>query len=125
MNDRLNRLILNLPVRYDSVYIRNAGMFLPGPPIDNESIDQYIAPLNRSSERIKRQVLRDNGIKTRHYAISETGETLYSSCDLATKAVRDCLDGSDVDLHEIPCCALAPLVETSECLGSPICCRAS
>ncbi|HVK53907.1 MAG TPA: 3-oxoacyl-[acyl-carrier-protein] synthase III C-terminal domain-containing protein [Burkholderiales bacterium] len=101
MNDRLNRLILNLPVRYDSVYIINAGLFLPGPPIDNESIDQYIAPLNRSSERIKRQVLRDNGIKTRHYAISETGETLYSSCDLAAQAVRDCLDGGDVDLHEI------------------------
>lgn len=101
MNDRLTHSTITLPVRYESVYLTSAGLFLPGPPVGNDAIDQYIAPLNRNSERIKRHVLRDNGIKTRHYAIDAAGESLFSSSQLAAHAVRDCLGGSDVDMRDI------------------------
>lgn len=100
MNDRL-RPALTLPVHYDSVYLTHTGMFLPGAPVDNAAIDRYIAPLNRNSERIKRRVLQDNGIQTRHYGIDESGQSLYSSSELAAHAVRDCLDGSGTALHDI------------------------
>lgn len=58
---------------FEHVYIVGTGCFLPGAPVDNDCIDRFIAPLDRKSDRIKRRVLRDNGIRTRHYAIDEAG----------------------------------------------------
>ncbi len=101
MSDHATPPTLTLPVRYDSVYIASTGLFMPGLPVTNDMIDQYIAPLNRNSTRIKRQILRENGIKTRYYAIDETGKSLYSSSQLAAHAVRDCLDSSNVALANI------------------------
>jgi 3-oxoacyl-[acyl-carrier-protein] synthase-3 len=90
-----------LPVRYARVYLTGSGLFMPGPPIGNADIDRYIAPLNGRSERIKQLVLADNGIRTRHYAIDENGETRHSSWDLAARAVRDCLAHAGARLDEV------------------------
>lgn len=90
-----------LPVRYQRVYLTSAGLFMPGAPVANDEIDRYVAPLNRHSARIKRRVLADNGIETRHYAIDENGESLYSSAGLAAHAVRDCLARSGSALEEV------------------------
>ncbi|RZJ26021.1 MAG: 3-oxoacyl-ACP synthase [Haliea sp.] len=89
------------PVSYESVYLTAAGLFLPGAPVANADIDRFIAPINGNSARIKRHILRDNGIQTRHYAIDESGQSLYSSSELAAHAVRDCLRASDTALGEV------------------------
>lgn len=104
MNDRLHPRsgpAITLPTRYESVYLTSAGIFLPGSPVDNDSIDQFIAPLNRNSERIKRHVLRDNGIKLRHFAIDREGESLYSSSQMAARAIDGCLAESHVRLSDV------------------------
>ncbi|NMG65256.1 3-oxoacyl-ACP synthase [Azoarcus indigens] len=80
-----------MPTRFDHVYIEAAGYHLPGPPVDNEQMDAYIAPLNRMSERIKDRILADNGIRSRHYAIDAEGRTTLSHAELAAAAIRDCL----------------------------------
>jgi len=80
-----------MPTRFDHVYIEAAGYHLPGPPVDNEQMDAYIAPLNRMSERIKDRILADNGIRSRHYAIDAEGRTTMSHAELAAAAIRDCL----------------------------------
>ncbi|MBF6023098.1 iron-containing redox enzyme family protein [Lysobacter niastensis] len=89
------------PVEYDNVYLLGLGAFLPGAPVGNERIDDYIAPLNRQSARIKARVLGDNGIQTRHYAIDEQGQTRHSSSAMAAHAVRDCLDRAGIGLGEV------------------------
>jgi 3-oxoacyl-[acyl-carrier-protein] synthase-3 len=71
------------------VYIESAGYFMPGEPIPNERMDAYIAPLNRMSERIKRRILAENGILTRHYAIDEEGVTRHT-CGAAVPSCRAC-----------------------------------
>jgi 3-oxoacyl-[acyl-carrier-protein] synthase-3 len=90
-----------LPLALEGVYLNAAGLFMPGPPVSNDEIDRFIAPLNAKSGRIKRRVLRDNGIETRHYAIDEAGNTRFSAAELAARAVRDCLAGSDVSLEQV------------------------
>jgi 3-oxoacyl-[acyl-carrier-protein] synthase-3 len=90
-----------MPLRYRNVYLAGAGLFMPGPPVGNDAIDRYIAPINNRSERIKRRVLDGNGILTRHYAIDENGATLHSSWDLAARAVRDCLASAGVALEDV------------------------
>ena len=80
-----------MPVQLSRTWLQSAGMHLPGEPIGNDRIDEWIAPLNRASARIRRRILQENGIRTRHYAIDPEGRPLMSHAALAAAAVRDCL----------------------------------
>ncbi|MDR0226099.1 MAG: iron-containing redox enzyme family protein [Burkholderiaceae bacterium] len=80
-----------MPAAYSNVYLHAAGMFLPGQPVDNAGMDAYVAPLNRLSERIKRRILAENGIRQRHYAIDDQGRTVHSNTAMAVQAIDDCL----------------------------------
>jgi 3-oxoacyl-[acyl-carrier-protein] synthase III len=89
------------PVLYGNTWMLAAGAFLPGEPVGNDRIDEFIAPLNARSGRIKRRVLRDNGIESRHYAIDESGRTCHSVSSMAAAAVRDCLARAGVGIREV------------------------
>ncbi|CUA91281.1 StlD/DarB family beta-ketosynthase [Comamonas thiooxydans] len=80
-----------MPVAYSNVYLQSAGMFLPGTPVDNAGMDAFVAPLNRISERIKRRILAENGIQTRHYAIDGEGQTVFSNAQMAAGAIEETL----------------------------------
>ena len=77
-----------MPVVYSNVYLQSAGMFLPGTPVDNAGMDAYVAPLNRISDRLKRRILGENGIQTRHYAIDGAGQTVFSNAQMAQAAIE-------------------------------------
>lgn len=80
-----------MPVAYSNVYLQSAGMFLPGTPVDNAGMDAFVSPLNRISERIKRRILAENGIQTRHYAIDGEGQTVFSNTQMAKGAIEHTL----------------------------------
>lgn len=90
-----------MPVAYSNVYLQSAGMFLPGAPVDNAGMDAFVAPLNRISERIKRRILAENGIQTRHYAIDGEGHTVFSNAQMAASAIQAALDGAGETLADI------------------------
>ena len=90
-----------MSISFDSVFVTATGAFLPGNPVDNEHLDRYIAPLNATSTRIKRRILAENGIRTRHYAIAEDGTTTHSAASMAASAVRACLADSDIALSDV------------------------
>lgn len=79
------------PITFSGVYLDATGSCLPGAPVDNETIDRYIAPLGRASARIKRRILAENGIRTRHYATDPAGGTRQSVADMAVAAVQTCM----------------------------------
>lgn len=74
---------------------------MPGEPVPNERMDAYIAPLDRMSERIKRRILAENGIRTRHYAIDEDGATRHTNAQMAAAAIRDCLRRGGAELSRV------------------------
>ena len=90
-----------MPVPFQRVYLESAGYFMPGAPIENEQMDAYIAPLNRMSQRIKRRILAENGIRQRHYAIDAEGKTVFNNAQLAAAAIRDCLTRGGADLSNV------------------------
>jgi 3-oxoacyl-[acyl-carrier-protein] synthase-3 len=90
-----------MTIDFSSVFLTASGSFLPGAPVDNRELDRFIAPLDARSERIKRRILADNGILTRHYAIDERGRTLFSAAEMGARAVEDCLRRSGVALNEV------------------------
>ncbi|MFC8529865.1 3-oxoacyl-[acyl-carrier-protein] synthase III C-terminal domain-containing protein [Nocardia sp. NPDC057227] len=73
-------------------YITATGRFLPGEPITNDEIEEYIGKAGRASSDLKDQILQNSGIKTRHYAIDKDQNTVYSNARMAAEAVRAAVD---------------------------------
>ncbi|HEX5664109.1 MAG TPA: 3-oxoacyl-[acyl-carrier-protein] synthase III C-terminal domain-containing protein [Xanthomonadaceae bacterium] len=90
-----------MPLRFERTWIQGTGRFLPGPPVDNDGMDAYIAPLTRLSGRIKRRILAENGIRARHYAIDPEGRTVHACSAMAANAIADCLADARLRIDEI------------------------
>ena len=83
------------------VYITAAGAYLPGDPVDNQHIENILGLIDGKPSRLKRRILKSNGIKTRHYALDEDGQTTELNEELAAKAVHDALGRSELTLDDI------------------------
>ncbi|MDO9009806.1 MAG: hypothetical protein Q7U80_16440, partial [Thiobacillus sp.] len=83
---------------FKQTYLIDTAAFLPGEPIDNAGMDQYIGSINRMSGRVKQRILAENGIKTRHYALDSEGNSLHSVTSMGAEVVRSLIaDGTPVD----------------------------
>ncbi len=91
-----------MPAYFKNVYLNSVGAFLPGPAINNEEMDAYIGSVNPQSSRIKRRILAENGILSRHYGIDKEGRTVFSSADLAIKAIENALSKTKFKINDIP-----------------------
>ena len=91
---------MNQPTFFEDIYLLNASAYLPGEPVSNDRIDDYIAPLNNSA-RIKRRILQENGIQQRHYAINPQGKTIVSHTDMACHAINSCLQQAKLSTADI------------------------
>ena len=82
---------------FERTFITGTASFLPGEPVDNESMDQYIGSINRMSSRIKQRILAENGIRTRHYALDPAGNSLHSVTSMGAEIARTLIaDGQPV-----------------------------
>ncbi len=90
-----------MPTRFNRVYIQSAGYHMPGAPVSNDAMDDYIAPINRISPRIKNKILAENGIQQRYYAIDKNGSTVMTHTRLAANAIEDCLQRANATLDEV------------------------
>ena len=86
-----------------SAYITATGSFLPGDPVANDEIEDYIGKAGRSTSDLKDITLANCGIKTRHYAIDKKQQTVISNAAMAANAVRNAaervgLGPNDVEL---------------------------
>lgn len=84
-----------------SVYVTSTGAFLPGPPIDNEEMEDILGYVDGKKSRLKRRILKANGIVTRHYAMDKNHDTLYSVADMGVLAGQRCLEQSTLSAHQI------------------------
>lgn len=89
-------------MRFKNVYLNSTGSFLPGPPINNNDMDAYIGSINSQSARMKRRILAENGIESRHYGIDKEGKTQYSSAEMARLAIEAALKNRGIGFSEIP-----------------------
>jgi 3-oxoacyl-[acyl-carrier-protein] synthase-3 len=72
-----------------SVYINDMSMFLPHSPVGNDDIETVLGKIDGFPSRAKRIVLKNNGIKQRHYAICrESGALTHTNAQLAAEAVK-------------------------------------
>ncbi|PKO43311.1 MAG: hypothetical protein CVU31_13580 [Betaproteobacteria bacterium HGW-Betaproteobacteria-4] len=71
------------------VYINGTSAFLPNPPVGNDDIEKVLGMIAGKPSRARRIVLRNNGIRQRHYAIDPvTGAPTHTNAQLTAEAVR-------------------------------------
>ncbi|ONI81482.1 hypothetical protein ALI144C_19355 [Actinosynnema sp. ALI-1.44] len=82
-------------------YIVSTGRFLPGSPVSNEEIDEYLGAVGPNSALVRDQTLLNNGIKTRYYAIDRQQRTVVSSTDMAVNASREAIGRAGVTIDDV------------------------
>jgi len=82
-------------------YITEIGKFLPGEPINNEQMEAYLGKVNQKASKVRKRILKNNGIQQRYYAIDAQQNSCYSNSQMAASAVRDVLNHSALDPKEI------------------------
>lgn len=86
----------------NEVFINRVSKFLPNAPVTNEEMEEYLGKINDKESKAKRIVLRNNGIKTRYYALTKDGKPTHTNVQLTANAIRNLFDAdfgaSDVQL---------------------------
>ena len=93
-------------------YITSTGAYLPGNPVDNESIQQYLGKVLGEGQ-VRDKILKANGIESRHYALDKQQNETHSLYELASEAVKDCLpqDRNSLNINYLSAgTTLAPLL---------------
>lgn len=71
------------------VYINNIACFLPNDAVNNQDMEAILGQAGNRPSRARRIILRNNGIKSRHYAIDpETGLQNFSNAQLSAEAIK-------------------------------------
>lgn len=89
------------------VFINAVGMFLPGEPVTNEEVEDYLGLVGGKASRLKSRILKQNGIQRRHYAINREGKILYWNSTLAAKSILDAISHSEITLADVEYLAAA------------------
>jgi 3-oxoacyl-[acyl-carrier-protein] synthase III len=76
----------------NDAYITGTGSYLPGDPVDNAELKARAGALAPPEARLRDRALAANGIRTRHYALDEKGQTLMLNEELAAHAISRALD---------------------------------
>ncbi len=88
-------------------YINRIGKFLPGEPIGNDRLEDYLGKINGHPSRVKNRILKSNGIQQRYYAIDEQQNVRYSNSQMAALAVRDLWKNSNYGPQDVELLACA------------------
>lgn len=75
-------------IHFSKVFLARSAAFLPGAPVDNAQMDRYIGSINKMSGRIKKRILAENGIQSRHYALDEKGRSLHSVTSMGARVAQ-------------------------------------
>lgn len=98
LNDHPGR-VLKDSTSMNDVFITSTAAFLPHEPVENEDIEDLLGKVGGHPSRARRIILRNNGIKTRHYAIDRsTGKPTFTNSQLTAQAIKslDCVN--DIEL---------------------------
>jgi 3-oxoacyl-[acyl-carrier-protein] synthase-3 len=87
------------------VYITRVGKCLPNDPVSNDEMEDFLGKVNNTASRARRIVLRNNGIKSRYYALDKEGNITHNNAQLTAEAVESLFDGDfgTQDLEVLSC----------------------
>lgn len=78
-------------------FITASGSCLPGEPVGNARMGDFIGQISPEAERRGRLTLRRNKIRHRHYAINPDGSTQWTVARLGASAARSAMAAAGLD----------------------------
>ena len=78
-------------------YINSIGKFLPGSPISNDQMEDYLGKVKGQKSKVKNRILKSNGIQQRYYALDQHQNTTYRNSQMAAYAIRDALAHANLE----------------------------
>ena len=91
----------------EQVFINSLGIFLPNEPVCNDRMEDHLGMVGGRPSKLRRRILKQNGIHTRYYALNNLGETTHWNFQLASEAVRNALSHSELGPDQIQFLAAA------------------
>lgn len=76
-----------------NTYVTASASFLPGDAVNNDGMDNYIGSINKMSARIKKRILTENGIQSRHYALDQQGNSMHTVASMGAKVAQALTEG--------------------------------
>lgn len=73
------------------VYITRLSKFLPNDPVSNDEMERILGMVNGKPSKARSIVLRNNGIKTRYYALRD-GKSTHTNAELSANAIKSLFD---------------------------------
>ncbi|MCB9227813.1 MAG: beta-ketoacyl-ACP synthase III [Chitinophagales bacterium] len=94
----------------NKVYIVKSSKFLPNEPVSNDEMESYLGKINDTNSRARAVVLRNNGIKTRYYALDKNGNQTHTNAQLTAEAIKLLFEQNftDKDLELLSCGTTTP-----------------
>ncbi len=83
------------------VYINDTSIFLPNDPVENDDMELYLGYINGKPSKSKKIVLRNNGIKTRYYALTKDKKSTHTNAQMTALAVKNLFENKSQKLKEI------------------------
>ncbi|HTF19644.1 MAG TPA: 3-oxoacyl-[acyl-carrier-protein] synthase III C-terminal domain-containing protein [Chryseolinea sp.] len=83
------------------VYITSLGIFLPNDAVLNEDMESYLGKINGNSSLVRSRILKQNGIRSRHYALNKQQQSTHSNAQLAACAVNEAISRSSLTAKDI------------------------
>lgn len=82
------------------VYITRLAKYLPYAPVSNDEMESILGMVDGKPSKVRALILRNNGIKTRHYAFRE-GEKSFSNAELTANAIKSLFNEDDEALKSL------------------------
>lgn len=92
------------------VYITRLAKFLPNSPVSNDEMEGILGMIDGKPSRGRRIVLRNNGIKTRYYALDKNGNITHNNAGLTAEAVKGLFGNNfnPADMQILACGTTSP-----------------
>ncbi|MCW3101649.1 MAG: hypothetical protein JWO09_89 [Bacteroidetes bacterium] len=71
-----------------AVYINRIAKFLPGEPVSNDEMEEYLGYVDGRKSRSKSIVLRNNKITKRYYSRDKEGKSTHNNAELTAEAIK-------------------------------------
>jgi 3-oxoacyl-[acyl-carrier-protein] synthase-3 len=85
-----------------AVYINRIAKFLPGNPVNNDEMEEYLGYVDGKKSRSKSIVLRNNKITKRYYSRDKEGKSTHTNAELTAEAIKAlCTDGFKLEDIEL------------------------
>lgn len=83
------------------VFITATASYFPNNPVDNDSMEDYLGLISGRHSRVKNLVLRQNGIKTRYYALTKDQKVTHTNAELAANSIHSLIRKTGLSEQDI------------------------